>query len=85
MRLIDKDALWQAFDSESWYDNADRDEIVLPIVDSFPTVDAVCVVRCKDCKYYVSGPGDDWCDLARGLVCPMPNDFCSRGERKEVE
>lgn len=49
MRLIDGDALWEKLDDEPWFDNADRDEVALPIVDAAPTVDAEVVVRCKDC------------------------------------
>lgn len=49
MRLIDGDALWEKLDDEPWFDNADRDEVALPIVDVAPTVDAEVVVRCKDC------------------------------------
>lgn len=49
MRLIDSDALWKRLDNEPWFDNADRDEIALPIVSAAPTVDAEVVVRCKDC------------------------------------
>ena len=49
MRLIDADALWKRLDNEPWFDNADRDEIALPIVSEAPTVDAEVVVRCKDC------------------------------------
>ena len=33
MRLIDADALWCKLESEHWYDNVDRDEIALPLVD----------------------------------------------------
>jgi hypothetical protein len=40
-RLIDAEELWRKFESEPWYDNADRDEIALPMVDDAPTVDAV--------------------------------------------
>nr|DAR47084.1 MAG TPA: baseplate protein [Caudoviricetes sp.] len=49
MRLIDGDALWEKLDDEPWFDNADRDEVALPIVSAAPTVDAEVVVRCKDC------------------------------------
>lgn len=49
MRLIDGDDLWERLDNEPWFDNADRDEIALPIVSAAPTVDAEVVVRCKDC------------------------------------
>lgn len=49
-----------------------------------PAVDAVPVVRCKDCKRYgvyeVSGNG--CCKHINGLLCPEPYDFCNYGERK---
>lgn len=40
-RLIDAETLWQRLDAEPWYNNADRDEVALPLVDDAPTVDAV--------------------------------------------
>lgn len=84
-RLIDADALWRKFESEPWYDNADRDEIALPLVDEAPTVDAVEVVRCQECKhrgtddciFHIKGePADE------ELLLKLDNDFCSYGERK---
>lgn len=45
MRLIDGDVLWEKLDDEPWYDNADRDEIALPIVAAAPTADVVPVVH----------------------------------------
>ena len=50
-------------------------------VKALPTVDAVPVVRCKNCEYYREG--DKWC---RGLVlCGAfdPNGYCSHAERSE--
>ena len=58
-----------------------------------PTVDAVVVVRCKDCKHYHNHP-NGLCYLhtepketERGYsgeaVCVEPDDFCSYGEPKE--
>ena len=41
-----------------------------------PTVDAVPVVRCKDCKHRYS---DSWCEY----VDDDDNFYCARGERKE--
>lgn len=85
MRLIDGDVLWEKLDDEPWYDNADRDEIALPIVAAAPIVDAVVVTRCEDCEHKeratVNGKGF--------LICPAsgmevtPDDFCSYGEPKE--
>ena len=63
-----------------------------------PTVDAVEVVRCRDCKYWGDEDGklqdSDGALCARCTVhnylidgrhtgwCPTENDFCSYGERK---
>ena len=64
-------------------------DVVTPIVVSQPTVDAVEVVRCKDCKFVGT-------DATCCLVCEREGmglrpfhvyheDFCSRGERKDGE
>lgn len=45
-------------------------------VEAMPTVDAVEVVRCKDCKHRYS---DSWCEY----VDDDDNFYCARGERKE--
>lgn len=78
MPLIDKDDLWEQLNDEPWFDNADRDEIALPIVNAPPTVDAEVVVRCKDCKHLFG----TLCAVC-GLLPRKPEDFCSRGERKD--
>ena len=41
-----------------------------------PTIDAVPVVRCKDCKHRFE---DSWCEY----VDDDDNFYCARGERKE--
>ena len=89
-RLIDADALWRKFESEPWYDNADRDEIALPLVDEAQTVDAVEVVRCRECKYHYweqepcHGKSVHYCNLPhmRGVEV-FKEFFCYYGERKE--
>lgn len=57
---------------------------VLAEVDTAPAVDAVPVVRCKDCKWSIK---DDW-------ICGHPNNnawnistehYCGYGERKDDE
>ena len=50
---------------------------VLAEVDIAPTVDAVPVVRCKDCKHH------QYC--CRGSIPVDDNGFCSHGERKKDE
>lgn len=59
------------------------------VLDDMPTVDAVPVVRCKDCKWY-NPKGDDpyflfdfWCDNDDGMWNPSPESYCSFGERRE--
>ena len=85
MRLIDGDGLWERLNYEPWEHNADRDEIALPIVNAAPTVDAVPVVRCKDCEYLVNttinANGFLICDISDMEIAP--DDFCSYGERRE--
>lgn len=80
MRMIDADALWERLNDEPWENNADRDEIALPIVNAAPSIDAVVVTRCKDCRSY-NKPKTGWCEVH--LDCEHPNDFCSYGERKD--
>ena len=36
---IDREDLWRALDDEPFYDNADKNEIVLPVIDGFPAAD----------------------------------------------
>ena len=90
MRLIDRDELWERLNYEPWEHNADRDEIALPIVNAAPTVDAVPVVRCKDCKWFADNNGGEWygCKMFHVVRitpedAPKPDDFCSYGERRE--
>lgn len=45
LRLTDVDELWKKLEFEQWYDNADRDEIALPLVADATTVDADPVVH----------------------------------------
>ena len=86
MGLIDANALLRHkrkmsgadFGGEFW------DEAVLASdIKNTPTVDAVPVVRCKDCKWLYDEMGDYCCRSHRGLVRICENSFCSYGERKE--
>ena len=60
------------------------DDLMAAIAD-IPTVDAVEVVRCKDCKHLgFKGLCDSVCNRKMvGIV--KPDDFCSYGERREGE
>lgn len=46
-----------------------------------PRVDAVEVVRCKDCKHYWKNNPSDGVPVC--LASPKDDAFCSEGERKE--
>lgn len=67
-------------------------DVVTPIVVSQPTVDAVEVVRCRDCKYWKTAEGVSlskkvkFCTYHIGhKYAKHDEDFCSRGERKNGE
>ena len=49
------------------------------LIDEIPTIDAVPVVRCRECKHY----DGKWMCKISGVPSRKPNDFCSYGERKE--
>lgn len=58
---------------------------LLGLIEKAPTVDAVPVVRCKDCKYWQDnndGYPHEECRWGHGET-PDANDFCSYGERKD--
>lgn len=51
------------------------------LIDKVPTLDAVPVVRCKDCKYSDGCNGEfGLCNRFRKVI--NPNGYCSYGERK---
>ena len=59
-------------------------EDVIMMIKTAPTVDAVPVVRCRECKYRKY---DDifrmiWCNRDPYTKRVKPDDFCSYGERK---
>lgn len=55
------------------------------VIDDCPTIDAVPVVRCKDCKFYETKHYyKGICKNIIGMVDVKDgNSFCSYGERKE--
>lgn len=95
MRLIDADKLLKGIaelKQSPWYENFSgrffRKEAVEIIEDlcikEAPTIDAVEVVRCKDCKFgvYEKGRGiyHTRCEILEFLF--QDDDYCSYGERK---
>ena len=92
-RLIDADALMDVIREHEYrlatkQGSIDYGMFTLGIqqaVDEQPTVDAVPVVRCKDCKHYEIHKPKVLENCERnGYIIPMkPDDFCSYGERKD--
>ena len=72
MRLIDADALMDEVNSDGAYGYVDAKQI-----SESPTVDAVHVVRCRECKHL------GFCGDATNLEVMGFYGYCSRGERKE--
>ena len=98
MRLIDADRLNKPIYAEEdnitgsgmSYDEIcgynDGIDIAWNKIDQAPTIDAVPVVRCKDCKFgdWDSEPNDAMvCMRTKDGFWRSGNDFCSFGERKE--
>ena len=88
MRTIDADKFILALMDAS-LSSVDEDTI-LDLVDSIPTVDAVPVVRCKDCKHLCVWNRKDiyaFCPKTNIVFLPFEKDtrtfFCSLGERKD--
>ena len=97
---MDEKRLINAWDLMEWLDNIDLENMhrvlrckkaksldtkgVRHMIDTVPTVDAVEVVRCKDCRYM--GERMSVCRnvKVRGEILDIwvnPDDFCSYGER----
>ena len=84
MRLIDADEAIINFGFE-WDDiSPTRDEFVV-FLKKQPTIDAVPVVRCKDCIRRYDTDECPMCFLIEGKYYEYTNEngFCDRGERKE--
>ncbi|MEE1172787.1 MAG: hypothetical protein U0K87_10545 [Ruminococcus sp.] len=79
-RPIDADALFAEFENVDWYNNADRDEIAERLVLQAPTIDAVEVVRCRECKKWFEYKGINFCYRTRYTA--KADDFCNYGERE---
>ena len=83
MRLIDADRLLTDR-MKRYYYHLENGDIAIPIIDieHAPTIDAVSVVRCKECRYWeMRNSPRGWCVVHQGYVSPQY--FCADGERKE--
>lgn len=95
MRLIDADELYSFVKAGEMNEYLDFGEgynggiaFALKRIEIAPTVDAVPVVKCKDCKHWDSTNKIGWCNInsqidADGIwLAWNENDFCIYGERK---
>lgn len=86
MRLIDADV------ADKWM-RQNNAFIDVSILKAIPTIDAVPVVRCRDCKWFnhytMECESDDVAtDHEGGASFSInfgPDDFCSYGQRKEAK
>lgn len=61
-------------------------ELMRDSITEAPAVDAVQVVRCKDCKYYrTHGQIHGMCYYGTGMRFMFNDGFCSYGERRADE
>ena len=79
MRLIDVDAFLEKMKRTNRYFDVKFD------IEEMPTIDAVPVVRCKDCIRRYDTDECPMCFLIEGKYYEYTNEngFCDRGERKE--
>ena len=74
MRLIDADELIRNKSMFTWYD-----------IKNAPTIDAVEVVRCKECdnRFYDKDRNLYYCTMYYGMGDVHDENYCSFGERRE--
>ena len=84
MRLIDADEILPMMER-----TMDMQDLYLPIhfqemvIDEMPTVDAVPVVRCGECKWARDYKGEMLCGrVPLAIWTTMPERYCVDGERK---
>lgn len=82
MRTINADGV--KLEIKKWQNTKDDFRTLKQIVDSMPTIDAVPVVRCKDCEHWQQSVDGitKWCSVMRGRETKY-DDFCSYGERRD--
>ena len=96
MRLIDADkmavdeseaymsAQVQITDDLKWLVNFAAHSKIQRIIADTPTVDAVPVVRCRNCEHSYEDLGGLCCSYGPCVDCPVPPDFwCANGRRRE--
>lgn len=86
MRLIDADKFEVYTCVNQSEDYVEGVQSVLEAIDAAPTVDAVEVVRCKDCEYSYDEISYLYCSHGVCVDCEVPPDFyCAEGKRRNDE
>lgn len=89
MRPIDADKLIDHLNAclaESDGGTPITDAVIVAIrgaVENMPSVDAVPVVRCGECKWFYESDTVICCEKHTGLALARKDDYCSYGERKD--
>lgn len=86
MRLIDARAYCKELCAERDYPSRSQEfidaiEVAIADLGDMPTIDAVPVVRCKNCQHYWKNVNTFGYDGVCTTV--SDNDFCSKGKRKD--
>lgn len=83
MQLIDADAIKYTARFTDYADGRMTSDAIVTKdeIDGLPTIDAVQVVRCKDCEYYYAD--EKWCRRLGLCGAFNEDDFCSHGKRRE--
>lgn len=93
MRLVDAEELERLFYEQVERGATDLFDAFDDALQDAQTVDAVPVVRCRECKNHRVLPGWDLCaknavmvnGIEAGLKITGENDYCSYGEREETK
>lgn len=85
MRLIDAEEAYKVLTDYYHQRTEIQHDALKEAIERVPTVDAVEIVRCKDCKWYERKyPWNGNIYECSYLEAPMDdNDYCSWGERRE--
>lgn len=83
MRLIDAVALLEFITSHNTNDTVAN--ALIKIVNDQLTVDAVPVIRCKECRYMTLVDSRPFCRHYAGLIVNKEDSFCNLAVKKEED
>ena len=79
MRLVNADEVYKVLTDYYHHRTEIQHEALKEAIGRVPTVDAVPIVRCKDCQWWNNNDGN--CSVNEGLW--LTTNFCSWGLRRE--